>query len=204
MERAIGTQQTGWSFVSQSRNNLPDVVGGVLWFGTDDTNTSVYMPFYCSMTEVPDQLKEGDVNNFSFDSNFWMNNWVANQAYYRYDQMIPDIRKVQENLENKYRDSREKREKELVEILNSGDDNMFRKSVNEEGKAIAKESTDAYRDLGIYLFVKYMDGNRKKTDKDGNFTTNEYGLPSYPDFPGYDKKYYENIVKENGDHFLVK
>ncbi len=203
-ERAIATQQTGWSFVSQSRADLPDPVGGVLWFGTDDTNTTVYMPFYCSMTEIPAQLAEGDVNTFSFDSNFWMTNWVANQAYNRYDLMIPDIRKVQGALEEKYQSTRSEREKELVAILESGDDKAFRQSVNREGKDIAKEATDAYRDLGIYLFVKFMDGNMKKTDADGNFIKSEYGLPVYPSFPGYDKKYYENIVKETGDHFRVK
>lgn len=203
-ERAIATQQTGWSFVSQSRADLPDPVGGVLWFGTDDTNTTVYMPFYCSMTEIPAQLAEGDVNTFSFDSNFWMTNWVANQAYNRYDLMIPDIRKVQGALEEKYQSTRAEREKELVAILESGDDKAFRQSVNREGKDIAKEATDAYRDLGIYLFVKFMDGNMKKTDADGNFIKSEYGLPVYPSFPGYDKKYYENIVKETGDHFRVK
>lgn len=203
-ERAIATQQTGWSFVSQSRADLPDAVGGVLWFGTDDTNTSVYMPFYCGMTEIPDQLAEGDVNNFSFDSNFWMNNWVANQAYNRYDLMIPDIRKVQGALEEKYRGSREAREKELVAMLAKGDDAGYRKSVNAEGKTIAKEATDAYRNLGIYLFVKFMDGNMKKTDDNGNFLLNEYGLPQYPSFPGYDQKYFDNIVKETGDHFLEK
>ncbi len=203
-ERAIATQQTGWSFVSQSRADLPDPVGGVLWFGTDDTNTTVYMPFYCSMTEIPAQLAEGDVNTFSFDSNFWMTNWVANQAYNRYDLMIPDIRKVQGALEEKYQSTRSEREKELVAILESGDDKAFRQSVNREGKDIAKEATDAYRDLGIYLFVKFMDGNMKKTDANGNFIKSEYGLPVYPSFPGYDKKYYENIVKETGDHFRVK
>lgn len=203
-ERAIATQQTGWSFVSQSRADLPDPVGGVIWFGTDDTNTTVYMPFYCSMTEIPAQLAEGDVNTFSFDSNFWMTNWVANQAYNRYDLMIPDIRKVQGALEEKYQSTRSEREKELVAILESGDDKAFRQSVNREGKDIAKEATDAYRDLGIYLFVKFMDGNMKKTDADGNFIKSEYGLPVYPSFPGYDKKYYENIVKETGDHFRVK
>jgi len=203
-ERAIATQQTGWSFVSQSRADLPDPVGGVLWFGTDDTNTSVYMPFYCSMTEIPAQLAEGDINTFSFDSNFWMTNWVANQAYNRYDLMIPDIRKVQGALEDKFQSSRAAREKELIDLLDSGDDAAFRKSVNKEGKEIAKEATDAYRDLGIYLFVKFMDGNMKKTDEKGNFQYNEYGIPMYPSFPGYDKKYYENIVKETGDHFLIK
>ena len=71
------------------------------------------MPFYCSLTEVPEQLKPGDVINFSYDSNFWMNNWVANQAYNRYDLMIPDIRKVQSELESKYRDGREATDAQL-------------------------------------------------------------------------------------------
>lgn len=203
MERAIATQQTGWSFVSQSRASMPDPVGGVLWFGTDDTNTSVYMPFYCSLTEVPEQLGHGDINNFSFDSNFWMNTWVANQAYARYDRMIPDIRKVQEGLEKKYIGSREAREKELTALLSQGNEAALRENVNREAKEIAKEATDAYRDLAVYLLVKHMDGNLKKTDADGNFIMTEYGLPASPSFPGYDKRYYENIVKETGDHFLI-
>ncbi|MDE7465820.1 MAG: C69 family dipeptidase [Muribaculaceae bacterium] len=203
MERAIATQQTGWSFVSQSRDWLPDPVGGVLWFGTDDTNTSVYMPFYCGMTEVPSQLKPGDINTFDMDANFWMTNWVANQAYNRYDQMIPDIRKVQGALEDKFQNDRPLQEAILKGLVEAGDMDAYRKAVNTEGAEIAKDATDAYRDLAIYLFVKYMDGNAKKTDEKGDFKITEYGIPEYPSFPGYDKKYYENIVKETGDHFLI-
>lgn len=203
MERAIATQQTGWSFVSQSRDWLPDLVGGVLWFGTDDTNTSVYMPFYCGMTEIPAQLKHGDINTFDMDSNFWMNNWVANQAYNRYDLMIPDIRKVQSSLEDKFQQSRSAKDEELTRLINDGDITGYTVAVNEEGKNIAKDATDAYRNLAQYLLVKFMDGNMKKTDDNGNFILSEYGIPVYPSFPGYDKKYYENIVKETGDHFLI-
>ncbi len=202
-ERAIATQQTGWSFVSQSRDWLPDAVGGVLWFGTDDTNTSVYMPFYCGLTEVPKELQPGDINNFSMDSNFWMNNWVANQAYNRYDLMIPDIRKVQSGLENGFQNSREAQEKKLSQLVQANNMNAYRDAVNKEAAQIAKKATDDYRDLAIYLLVKYMDGNMKKEDENG-FKYNGYGLPASPNFPGYDKKYYENIVREKGDHFLVK
>ena len=204
MERAIGTQQTGWSFVSQSRDWLPDPVGGLYWFGTDDTNTSVYMPFYCSVTEVPAQLGTGDINTFSMDSNFWMNNWVANQAYNRYDQMIPDIRKVQGNLENNFHASRPEREAELVALYESGNLDGLQNAVNSEAAKFAADATNSYRDLAIYLLVKYMDGNMKKTNEDGTFQITEYGIPAYPSFPGYDQKYYENIVKETGDHFLLK
>ena len=73
-ERAVATQQTAWHFVSQSRADLPDPIGGVLWFGTDDANTSVYMPFYCSMTEVPEEVRpgNGDLYTFSPTANFWI------------------------------------------------------------------------------------------------------------------------------------
>ena len=202
-ERAIATQQTGWSFVSQSRNWLPDAVGGVLWFGTDDTNTTVYMPFYCSMTEIPVELQHGDINTFDMKSNFWMNNWVANQAYHRYDLMIPDIRKVQSALEKEFIASRPAREAELKALAEAGNMEALTANVNAEGAKLARQATDAYRDLAQFLLVRYMDGNMKKTDDNGKFLNNEYGLPLYPDFPGYDKAYYERIVKETGDHFLV-
>ena len=203
-ERAIATQQTGWSFVSQSRDWLPDPVGGVLWFGTDDTNTTVYMPFYCSMTEVPSQVGPGDIITFDMDSNFWMNNWVANQAYNRYDLMIPEIRKVQSALENKFISSRPEKESQLVALVKDGNMEALVDEVNAEGAAFAKEATDSYRDLAQYLMVRYLDGNMKKVDENGKFKRNEHGLPEYPEFPGYDKKYYENIVRETGDHFLIK
>lgn len=203
MERATATQQTGWSFVSQSRDWLPDGVGGLLWFGTDDANTSVYMPFYCSMTEVPVQLKPGDVNTFDWESNFWMNSWVANQAYHRYDLMIPDIRKVQSGLEKKFTEGRATMDKELEALAKEGKAEEMTAKANAEGAAIAKEATDQYRDLATYLLVRFMDGNMKKVDENGEFIYNEYGIPVYPSFPGYDKKYYENIVKETGDHFLI-
>lgn len=202
-ERAIATQQTGWSFVSQSRDWLPDAVGGVLWFGTDDTNTCVYMPFYCSMTQIPAELAHGDVNTFNWDSNFWVNTWVANQAYNRYDLMIPDIRKVQKSLETKYQTSRPEVEKRLAALAEAQDYTTLVNTVNKEGADIAKDATDSYRDLGQYLLVRFMDGNMKKVDENGHFMYNEYGIPVYPNFPGYNKEYYENIVRSTGDHFLI-
>lgn len=204
MERAIATQQTGWSYVSQSRDWLPDPVGGVIWFGTDDTNTSVYMPFYCGLTEVPAQLGQGDINTLDLNSNFWVNNLVANQAYNRYDRMIGDIRKVQQGLESEFQNGRAATEQSLLDKINSGDTVGYAAAVNGEAAQIAAKATDAYRDLAGYLFVKFMDGNQKKTDENGNFIRSEHDIPVYPEFPGYNQEYYENIVKQTGDHFLLK
>lgn len=204
-ERATATQQTAWHFVSQSRADLPDPIGGVLWFGTDDANTSVYMPFYCSMTEVPEEVRpgNGDLYTFSPTANFWMTNWVANQAYNRYDLMIEDIRKVQGALESKFMDSRPSRERELMALYNTGNAEAFEKSVNAEGAAIAKEATDAYRDLAYFLMIRYLDGNRKKLDADGKFARNPHGKPLSPDFLGYPQDFYDNIVEKSGNRLLL-
>ena len=43
-ERPISTQQSGFVFVSQMRENLPDAIGGVLWFGVDDASMTFLTP----------------------------------------------------------------------------------------------------------------------------------------------------------------
>lgn len=205
-ERAIATQQTGWSFVAQARPSLPDPVGGLYWFGTDDTNTSVYMPFYVCMTEIPLEVRHGngDMNTYSDTSNFWMTNRVANQAYHRYDLMMPDIRRVQSALETEFKETRQVTDEALLALYEAGDTAGMIAAANAEGARIAKEATDAYRDLDRRLLVRFMDGNMKKVDDKGNFIYNEWGTPVYPEFPGYNQEYYDNIVKATGTHFRDK
>ena len=205
-ERPVATQQTAWHFVSQSRADMPDPIGGVLWFGTDDANTSVYMPFYCSMTEVPEEVRSGngDLYTFSPTANFWVNNWVANQAYGKYNLMIDDIRKVQGSLENKFTASRPEFEAELLKLYRAGDTPALEARVNVDGASIAKEATDAYRDLALFLLVRYLDGGRKKIDENGDFARNPHGKPLSPESPGFSEDFYRLIVEKAGDRLLLK
>ena len=101
-ERAIATQQTGFSFVASVNDGRHDAMRGILWFGVDDANTCVYVPVFNSTPEAPRQLAHGngDMYTISWDAMFWTNNYVANQAYNRYSQMIGDIRRVQSGLED--------------------------------------------------------------------------------------------------------
>lgn len=200
-ERAIATQQTGWSFVAQLRRDLPDYLRGLLWFGTDDANTCVYLPVFCSVTEIPVQLGHGDTNTFDRNSNFWMNNLVANQAYNRYSQMIPDIRKVQKSLEDSIAVDVNKAIVELPQF-----DREDAVALTNDLLAIwAGKATGSYRDLATFLFVKFMDGNIKKQNPDGSFLRTEEGIPAYPDFGGYDDpRYFENIARTTGDRLKVR
>ena len=54
-ERAIATQQTGVWFVAQSRNWLPDAIGGLFWFAVDDAATSPLTPVYSSSRAISNQ-----------------------------------------------------------------------------------------------------------------------------------------------------
>ncbi len=200
-ERAIATQQTGFSLVAQLRADLPQSMRGLLWFGTDDANTCVYLPIFCSVTKAPAQLAKGDINTFSWDSNFWVNNVVANQAYNRYSQMIRDIRRVQTALE----DSIATDVRVAIEQLPEFDAELQAQLTQDLADIWAQKATDSYRRLAEFLFVKFMDGNIKKTDENGNFIKDEYGTPVYPDFGGYDDpRYFRNIVRETGDRLRVR
>lgn len=156
------------------------------------------MPFYCGMTEIPAELEHGDINTFDPKSNFWMTNIVANQAYNRYDQMIPDIRKVQNRLEDKFRDSRDSRDKELAAMVKNGDMAAYTKSVNDEGAAVAKEATDDYRNLAIYLFVKYMDGNMKRLTPTAISRKANTVYPSTPLSPDTTRNITKTLSKKTG------
>ncbi|MBO5806460.1 MAG: C69 family dipeptidase, partial [Tidjanibacter sp.] len=101
-ERAIATQQTGFWFVAQARPQLPDPVGGVIWFGTDDAATSPLTPIYCGSTEVPVCLSEQTGNILTYDDRamFWITNRIAQFAYLRYDYIGAEVRKVIDQWEN--------------------------------------------------------------------------------------------------------
>ncbi|MDY6320120.1 MAG: C69 family dipeptidase, partial [Bacteroidales bacterium] len=101
-ERAIATQQTGFWFVGQARHDLPDVVGGVIWFGTDDAATSYLSPIYTNTDKVPECFREGNgtLLEYSPTASFWMNNRVTNTCYRAYNMIAPTVRAEVDKFEN--------------------------------------------------------------------------------------------------------
>jgi dipeptidase len=193
-ERAISTQQTGFSFISQSRSWLPDPIGGKLWFGVDDTYTSVYTPIYGGTNKVPVAFAEGNgsIMQFSDSAAFWIFNQVSNFAYSRYQTMLPDIQKKQLELENNYInqvDSVENKAKELW----FADKTECKTFITDYSCKAGQYTFLEWKNLYTQLFIKYMDGNIK-TVSDCDY---------YPNVeqPGYSKKWYEQLVKSSGEKF---
>ena len=201
-ERAIATQQTGFSFVAEMRDWMPKGMG-VLWFGVDDAASSVYMPMYSGITEIPNSVKvgNGDMMTWSWTSNFWMFNWVANIAYSKYSYMIEDIKLQQTKLEDSFDQYQSVLEENTIKLLTHKPENGT-ELLNEYCHLQAEKTLKTWKNLGIYLVMKYMDGNIKK-EKDGEFLDNGYGLQAFPDQPGYSEDKYRQIANDNGELLKV-
>jgi dipeptidase len=203
-ERAIATQQTGFVFVAQMRGWLPDAVGAKTWFGVDDANTSVFTPIYNNVSEAPEcfRVGNGDLLTFSWTSAFWMNNWVANQAYARYDRMFPDIAAVRDSLEDRF-DSQQAEVDSVAQTLYAQSSAAATRYLTDYSAREANGATAAYRDLGLYLLVKYLDGNEKR-ERNGRFERTPEGLAVDPVHPAYSDDFYRAIVRQRGDELRVR
>ncbi|NDV78257.1 C69 family dipeptidase [Dysgonomonas sp. 511] len=202
-ERPIATQQTAFTFVSEMRSWLPNPIGGVLWFGTDDADQTVYTPIYCSITETPECYRagNGDLYTFSWTSAFWIQNWVSNMVYNRYSDMHTDLEKLQKELENKFLADQEKTEQEALALYNEKPAKAV-EYLTKYSSSQAQYAFDKWKKLGEFLIIKYMDGIERK-EKDGKFIRNEYGQPSSPLRPGYPADFRKKVVKETGDKYKV-
>jgi len=203
-ERAISTQQTGFSFVAQSRSWLPNPIGGILWFGVDDTYSTCYAPMYCGITEIPECFKvgNGDLLTFSETSAFWTFNVVSNFVYLRYNVMIPAVLKVQKSLEDKFISYSPSIDLAAMNLWNAGKKKEAIDFLTSYSGNQANEMTKEWKKLSQYLFVKFIDGNIKK-EKDGVFERTETGMPQGPDQPGYPEWWKKIIVGSSGDHLKM-
>ena len=200
-ERAISTQQTGFSFVAQCRSWLPDKLGGIIWFGVDDTYSTVYCPVYCGVTQVPVCFEEGNgsMSRYSETAAFWLFNRVSNFCYLRYDSMIVDVRQVQQELETDFvrdetthakRWAQEDNERRLVGELN--------RFSNERAERMMRR----WHELDQMLLMKYIDGNIK-TVENGRIKTTPTGVVTGIKQPPYPAWFYRQIVDDKGEVLRV-
>jgi dipeptidase len=195
-ERATATQQTGFSFVSQSRNWLPNAIGGILWWGVDDANACVYMPMYSSITTIPHNFETGNgaMMEWSETSGFWLFNQVSNFAYTRYSQIQPDVEVVRDGLEKMFLDRTSAVDAAALKLYETNPAEAIA-YLTDYSNDQASRTFNSYKKLYRYLFLKYMDGNIKyKVEGQQN--------PKV-EFPGYSEEFLRRLVKESGEKLKV-
>jgi dipeptidase len=188
-ERPIATQQTAFSSISQSRAWLPNPVGGVIWFGMDDSYTTCYLPFYCCIDAVPKSFAAGTIKKFSWDSAWWVFNVAANYAYPRYSQMVPEIQAVQKEIESDLLALQPAVEKTAVELSKSSP-NLMRRYLTDYCVMHGEQTVGRWQALVEHLITKYNDGYVR--DPQGN----------YPDV-GYPEAWLRRVLRERPEQFRL-
>ena len=217
-ERAIATQQTGFWFVGQSRGWLPDMIGGLLWFGTDDAATSYLTPIYTSTRAVPECFREGNGSmlEYSPTSAFWICNRVANACYRMYNVMAPTVRMAIDEFEvsqvaavpevdalarTKYdKAMADTGMKNMKKAAEKADFSEVYKYLTDYSVSTAQNIFNEWVNLEVFLLLKYMDGNIKGQNPDGSFIDNGYSdrIPGAISNEDYTEKWKEAVVKDHG------
>lgn len=156
-ERPIAMFRCSYSFVSQSRDWLPNPVGGVLWFGEDAPDTTVYVPIYCGVTELPKPWTTGKRHVFDRDSAWWAFNLVNNWANLRWNAMYAEIREKKAEFENVFFEKQAEVEKKAVELYKN-DPSQAVKYLTEYTNDALNKVEKGWWDFAFHLIGKYQDG----------------------------------------------
>jgi dipeptidase len=172
-ERPVSTYNTAYSFIAQSRAWLPNEIGGLIWFGVDDTYFTVYVPLYNGITQIPKPFRTGRLNRFSWESAWWVFNFVSNYCNIRYSDMSKDVQIVQDSIEYFYISNQSNIDQQALALLEEDKSKcqefLANYAVHETNKLMK-----LWIALGEHLITKYNDGYVK--DKNGR--AQDVGYPA--------------------------
>lgn len=192
-ERSISQPQTAFSFVAVSRSWLPDAIGGIFWYGVDDTYLTCYMPLYMGMNRPPVSLVTGTINAFDWNSAFWVFNLVSNYTYGLWEPIIKDILPVQKQLEDRSYALTKGIDVAALEMSKT-DPKLMEEYITDFSVNNAEYVVEKWRELGEYIFTKYNDRYIRDPKLEKPKTT---GV-------GYDKATFRKAVEERPGYYDVR
>jgi dipeptidase len=154
-ERTIARWYTMYATITQSRDWLPDEVGGVVWLAWDNVATSIYVPLYCSITDVPASYKTpARVRGFNRESAWWAFNRMGTLAAQRWGDMRHDVQAVWKPMQTEMFGKQRQIEKEALERFKDSPQGAVHYLTGYSmkwGEKVVKRCWE----LGDYLWTKY-------------------------------------------------
>jgi len=199
-ERTIGTQQSFWSFVSEMRRHMPNHVGVCFWFAPDDATFAVLVPFY-PFADIPKSLGKdsGSITKFSMDSQFWLNNIVANKVYHQWQVLAPIVEKKQWELQDQFLDAQKLIEPAAL-TRSQVEASTFLSAQTAEKAALLR---DSWARLWEELVVHYRDGVFVEYPKKEDIDVELGAIAGCKSIEWRDD-WKKAIVEQKGDHFRIK
>jgi len=183
-ERPLSIYRSGYTYVAQARDWLPDPIGGVFWFAPDEAMSSVITPFYVGVDNpVPAPYYTGFSDKFDQESAWWAFNFVANWAALKYSYIIKDIKEKQSELELEEVESLKAMDETALKIYKE-DPAKAREMLTEYSQIQASKVAKEWWELAWKLVAKYSDGYVNEPGK----MAQEVGYPE----EWYDKSEWKN------------
>jgi dipeptidase len=155
-ERTIARWYTMYATIIQSRDWLPDEIGGLVWLAMDNVATSIYIPVYCSVTDLPSAYKTpGRPNGYTTESAWWAFNRLGTLAAQRWGDMRYDVGAVWDPWQAELLQNQKKIEEEALALYRKGNPKKTIEYLtgytHEWGEKVVRKAWD----MGDLLWTKY-------------------------------------------------
>ena len=157
-ERALCTPTSGYVFVAQLRDWLPETVGNCLWFAYGPSYTSCFVPIYAGVTELPDAWDQAPdytrINRNQVPWNFRLVFSLVNNL--RYQDAMQDIQHVLRPAEAAFFKIQKYVERTAAEVLRKEGAGGVERFLNAYAEHCLTQVGYAYKELVDYLMFMYL------------------------------------------------
>ena len=156
-ERTIARWYTMYATIIQCRSWLPDEIGGVVWLAQDNVASSIYIPVYCSVKDMPESYKTpGRVNGYTTKSAWWAFNRLGTLTAQRWGDMRYDVQSVWSPWQAELFVQQDSVEKEALTLLKNSPSEAIdyvTRYTNDWGEKVVRKAWE----LGDFLWTNYSD-----------------------------------------------
>ncbi len=155
-ERTIARWYTMYATIIQLRSDLPDEIGGVVWLAMDNVANSIYVPVYCSVTDLPSPYKTpGRVNGFTRESAWWAFNRLGTLAAQRWGDMRHDLDAVWGPWQKELFENQKEIEAKAIEMYNADNPQQTIEYLTGYTDEWGNKVVEKAWELGDHLWTKY-------------------------------------------------
>jgi dipeptidase len=157
-KRALCTPTSGYVFVAQLRDWLPDMVGNCLWFAYGPAYTSCFVPIYAGATDLPDGWDQApDYTRINWNQVQWNFRLVFSLANnLRYQDAMQDIQHVFRPAETAFFNIQTHLERTAAKVLRKEGVRGLERFLNAYTEHCLTQVGYAYHELVDYLMFRYL------------------------------------------------
>ena len=135
---------------------MPNEIGCVVLLAQDNVARSIYIPVYCSVTDLPESYKTpGRVNGFTRESAWWAFNRMGTLAAQRWGDMRHDVDAAWNPMQKELFMNQKKIEESALKLYNKNKPqrtiDYLTKYSNDWGNTVVDKAWN----LGDFLWTKY-------------------------------------------------